>query len=79
MEEQHIIIFGRAGCVFCDKAVALCESLGLDYVYHDINIEGITKEDLSEITGTIVTTVPQIFENTTYIGGYSEFEQKFNK
>lgn len=73
------IIFGRSGCSFCVRAKELAEKLkhqrnDFDYNYIDIQAEKITKMDLAIKTGRRVETVPQIFIDEEYIGGYTDFE-----
>ncbi|MFC3150924.1 GrxA family glutaredoxin [Litoribrevibacter euphylliae] len=69
---QRITIFGREGCGFCKRAKELCEIKGLNYVYVDIQKEGISKADLEKTVGKPVLTVPQVFHGQDHIGGFTE-------
>ncbi|MFW1677025.1 GrxA family glutaredoxin [Pontibacter sp. JAM-7] len=69
---KTITIFGREGCGFCRRAVALCEIKNLNYRYIDIHKEGISKADLEVTVGKPVMTVPQIFHGQNHIGGFTE-------
>ena len=40
----------------------------------DINVAGLTKDDLAAKAGKPVTTVPQIFLDEQHIGGCTDFE-----
>jgi glutaredoxin 1 len=76
---MYTVIFGRQGCPYCVRAKELAEKLSQErddfsYRYVDINVEGITKEDLSKSVGKPVETVPQIFIDEKPIGGYTDFE-----
>ncbi|OOF46786.1 GrxA family glutaredoxin [Rodentibacter trehalosifermentans] len=76
---MFVEIFGRAGCPFCVRAKNLAEELkseiaDFDYRYVDINEEGMTKEDLSQLVGKPVQTVPQIFIDKKPVGGCTDFE-----
>lgn len=78
---MRITIFGKEACPFCTKAKELSEELksknsGIEYVYIDIHKEGITKADLQKTIGHEVSTVPQIFIDKEYIGGYREFANR---
>lgn len=70
---ETVTIYGRTTCGFCVRAQHLCEDRELNYRYVDIEKEGLSKSDLSEITGQPVHTVPQILVGETLIGGYTEF------
>jgi glutaredoxin 1 len=65
-----IEIWGRPGCIFCEKAVALCESRSLKYTYKSLG-DSFTRQELIETFPT-ATTYPQIKINGSYVGGYSE-------
>lgn len=65
-----IEIWGKPQCPFCDKAKALCEMRGYNYVYKSLGTD-YTREELLE-TFPNARTVPQIIVNGTKIGGFSE-------
>lgn len=70
---EQVTIFGRASCGFCTRARQLCELNDFQYRYVDIEIEGISKADLSETIGKPVYTVPQIFVGDEHVGGFDHF------
>ncbi|WMY95571.1 MAG: GrxA family glutaredoxin [Arsenophonus sp.] len=77
---MFLLIFGRAGCPYCISSKMIAEKLkntlnDFHYSYIDIEVENITKNDLSKKAGKIVKTVPQIFLDGKYIGGFTEFEK----
>ena len=45
-----------------------------EFRYVDINVAGLTKDDLAAKAGKPVTTVPQIFLDEQHIGGCTDFE-----
>ncbi|BAS48566.1 GrxA family glutaredoxin [Aggregatibacter actinomycetemcomitans NUM4039] len=45
-----------------------------DYRYIDIIEQGMSKEDIANIIGKPVQTVPQILISDKPIGGYTDFE-----
>ena len=70
-----IEIWGKPRCIYCIQAKDLCEQFGLEYNYREIkNAEQL--EGLIERCGVPFKTVPQIFWDNEYIGGYEEFFQK---
>ena len=72
---EKVTIYGRTSCGFCTGARRLCETRNLDHEWVDMISEGLDKEDLSEIVGSPVHTVPQIFVGDRHIGGFDEFSQ----
>ncbi len=64
-------IWGKTGCSFCDKAKELCDQYNIKYEY--VLVDDI--ERLLELHELVpkANTVPQIFWNGKYIGGYTEF------
>ena len=72
---EPITIYGRRSCGFCMRAVQLCEQKGLGYDYVDMPSQGLDKEDVAEIVGGPVATVPQVLVGNDPIGGYDEFSR----
>lgn len=72
---ETVTIYGRTSCGFCTGARRLCETRGLEYEWVDMVSQGLDKDDLSEIAGVAVHTVPQIFVGQRHVGGFDEFSQ----
>ena len=53
---MKVTIYSKEGCQYCDHAVSLCESEGLQH--EKIMIE---KDKLKEICNGVVAAYPQIF------------------
>lgn len=64
------IIWSKDNCSFCTKAKRLLDSKGIKYEERKIG-EQWTREQLLEAVPD-ARTVPQIFLNDSYIGGYNE-------
>ena len=69
-------LYVREECIFCDKAIILYERYlreqGYDMeMYHLIGEQ--SKDAMVERIGCDVKTVPQVFVNGKYIGGYDDF------
>lgn len=62
------VIFGKSNCVWCDRAKRLLDGLGISYEYKDCGIFEV-KEALFNLLPA-VKTVPQIWLNGVYVGGY---------
>lgn len=71
------IVWSKYHCPYCDRAKSLLELKGIEFEERKIG-DGWTKEELLELVPT-ARTVPQIFLNDQYIGGYNELEIYFNK
>lgn len=68
------IVWSKYNCTFCEQAKALLASKGISFEERKIG-DGYTKEDLLEAVPT-ARTVPQIFLNEEYVGGFNELKQK---
>jgi ribonucleotide reductase beta subunit family protein with ferritin-like domain len=66
---MKITIYSKEGCQYCEHAVTLCESEGIDY--EKVMIE---KEDLIKLCNGNVNSYPQIFSDGRRIGNYFEFQ-----
>jgi glutaredoxin len=64
---MNLTIYGKTQCTYCDKAKALLNSKGIEYLYIDLMQDA---EALAFIRSTGARTVPQIFNGETLIGGF---------
>lgn len=71
------IVWSKYHCTFCDQAKALLESKGIPYEERKIG-DGFTREELLEAVPT-ARTVPQIFLNDEYVGGFQELRTKLTE
>tara|TARA_B100000809_G_scaffold149155_1_gene146645 strand:+ start:4120 stop:4383 length:264 start_codon:yes stop_codon:yes gene_type:complete len=72
-----ITIYTGEGCVYCERAKQLCKTAGVDY--REVNINNVDKDWLKFKIGHQPKTVPQIFFDSEYIGGFTELRQFFQK
>ena len=68
------VIWSKYHCSFCDQAKQLLKMKGIEFEERKIG-DGWTKEELLEAVPT-ARTVPQIFLDEEYVGGYTELKQK---
>lgn len=66
---MKFFIFSKKGCEYCDHAVTLCESEGLDF--EKVMID---KEELKRKCGGEFGQYPQIFYGERRIGNYFDFQ-----
>lgn len=67
-----ITIYSKAGCAYCDQAKALLESKNIPFTEVRVDLDQSAREF---IISNGHRTVPQIFDNEHYIGGYVELRQ----
>ncbi len=72
-----IEIWSKPQCVFCDKAVQLCQMKELEFKKYMIDVD-YSREDLIDKFPN-ARTFPQITMDNVYIGGYTELEAHLNK
>lgn len=68
------ILWSKYHCPYCDQAKALLTQKGYEIEERKIG-DGYTKEELLEAVPT-ARTVPQIFLNEEYVGGFTELKQR---
>jgi glutaredoxin 3 len=68
------LIWSKYHCTYCDQAKQLLQQKGIPFEERKIG-DGWTKEELLEAVPT-ARTVPQIFLNEEYVGGYQELKAK---
>ena len=76
---MKVEIYGVPGCTLCERAKWLCERAGLTYNYKIVG-ESVSREQLEEMVGLPVRSVPQIFVTTDgfseYVGGCAQLEAR---
>lgn len=68
------VVWSKEDCSFCEQAKKLLQQKGIEFEERKIG-EGYTREDLLAAVPT-ARTVPQIFLNEDYVGGYTELRKK---
>jgi glutaredoxin 3 len=63
-------------CPYCEKAILLLFRKGVDFEVCDATDNKVLRESLTAETGC--KTVPQIFVNDKFIGGFSDLSQLDN-
>jgi glutaredoxin len=78
------VVYGKATCPFCIKAKAALDEKGIDYIYHDVvkNSAALYRmiPEVKAIIGEKTpVTVPQIWLDGKYIGGFDNLTLHLNK
>eukprot|EP00794_Sanderia_malayensis_P016741 gene16741-18435_t len=75
--ENCVVVFSTTTCKYCDQAKQSLNEMGVRYKPIEIDLLGRNSfkvsSELSKKTG--LRTVPQIFINGNFIGGYSEMQK----
>ena len=64
-------VYGTHSCGYCRRAKSLLKAKGIEYQEFIVG-EDISSEALSSRIGKPALTVPQIFLDGEYVGGYTE-------
>ena len=79
---MEVIIYGKEGCINCDKTRMLCQIQSLPFQYLLVGTD-ITAEALQEKVGQPVRSLPQNFisteDGTTYVGGYDDLRTQLRQ
>ena len=68
-----ITIYGRDDCVYCKRAKILCDEEG--YISRSVDISDDILNKIEYLMGFKPKTVPQIFVNEQYVGGYTQLKE----
>ena len=71
------IVWSKNQCGFCVQAKNLLKSKGIEFEERNIQEGTWTKEQLLEAVPN-AKTMPQIFLDDEYVGGFSELRQRLN-
>ena len=72
------IVWSKPNCPYCEQAKSLLSLKGIPFEVRTINGISWTKEHLLEQVPN-ARSVPQIFINEAYIGGFTELKKYFEK
>jgi glutaredoxin 3 len=72
------IVWSKDSCPYCVQAKQLLASRGIEYEERNISGDSWTKQQLLESVPT-ARTLPQIFLDEEYVGGFTELRNKLNK
>ncbi len=72
------IVWSNVGCSYCEQAKNLLKSKNIDFEERNIAHGTWTVQQLQEAVPG-VRTVPQIFVDEKYVGGYQELETFLNE
>jgi glutaredoxin len=71
------IVWSKNQCPYCDQAKALLKMKGIAFEERNIQ-KDYTREQLLEAVPN-ARTLPQIFLDDNYIGGFTELKKHFEK
>lgn len=71
---MNAIVWSKPQCTYCEQAKTLLKTKGIPFEERKIG-EGWSKEQLFEVAPS-ARSVPQIFLDSEYIGGYDQLQRK---
>ena len=71
------IVWSNINCHFCEMAKTLLKQKGIEYEERNLAEDWKIQQLLEVVPGA--RSVPQIFVDDKYIGGYDELVKYFNK
>ena len=78
---MNALVYSKDGCGFCDAAKALLEEHDISYIEYNLSKHPEKREELLEAASrenVVPRTVPQIWLNNKYIGGYDKLSLFFS-
>jgi glutaredoxin len=72
-------VFGRPSCNYCQQTKTLLEKYNLAYDFYDLRdpvVAAMYVEKYRPFVPTTHTTVPVIFYNKIFIGGFTDLKNK---
>ena len=73
---MQAIVWSKDQCTYCVQAKALLDARGIEYEERNI-MQDWTREQLLAAVPT-ARTLPQIFLDNEYVGGFTELRQRLN-
>ena len=70
------IVWSKDQCPYCDQAKSLLKSRNIEFEERNVS-QDWTREQLLEAVPN-ARTVPQIFLDEEYVGGFNELRKKLN-
>ncbi len=70
-------VYGSSWCGYCRRAKSLLKARGIEFQEFIVE-EDISRDELSTKIGKPALTVPQIFLDGEYIGGYTELAARLD-
>lgn len=70
------IVWSKDQCAFCEQAKGLLEMKGIEYEVRNISQDWTREQLLAAVPNA--RTVPQIFLNEEYVGGFDQLRKKLN-
>lgn len=70
------VVYGRDNCPACVAAKQLLERKNLPFAFMDVTRQVIKEDLMAKLPG--VATVPQIFYDEFYIGGFDQLSAKLS-
>jgi len=83
--DYNIVILTKSNCIYCKKSIELCNQYDYDFTTYKIDtFLNNNKQDVLDVIksynhGKEYNTLPMIFINKQFIGGYNELKEKIEQ
>ena len=83
---KYVLVFGKSSCVYCKAAIKYLQENNIPYKYYKIDkyyniffkiLEKLNKKSPDILYDSNHKTIPIIFINSKFIGGYSDLIKIF--
>lgn len=75
---MQVEIYGKQNCSFCNAAKELLTEKAIPFDYLDIEKDPKNRADMFTRAPEGIRSVPQIFVDGEYVGGYTDLRAKLN-
>lgn len=81
ISKNKILIFSKTNCIYCSKAKSILDQFKLDYKAIELDVkQNCPNENCDQLVKSLIwqtriRTVPQIFINGKFIGGFNDLEK----
>ncbi|SBS32987.1 Glutaredoxin-1 [Marinomonas spartinae] len=75
---KKYLLYGHDDCLFSRRAKQVLDNHDVLYHYVDIKGENLNKVALSRLVGHDIYTLPQVFLDDEYIGGFHDLQRRFS-
>lgn len=75
--EPRVVMYSKPTCGYCTGAKRLLRDLGIAFIDHDVSRDHALREQIADQTGW--RTVPMIFLDGRFVGGFNELSALHRK
>ena len=80
--QSNVVVYSKKGCKYCRLTKSLLRTFDIKFTEHCIDDEEQRKafyEEISSKHGASINTMPQIYVDDEWVGGYEDFTAKYKR